>query len=364
MRMKKAVLAGLTICLSAFMLTGCGSISDEHVSISKYKGLEVEIEKTDEITDDTVNDEIQSVLEQYAETKTKKGKAESGDTVNIDYVGTVDGEEFDGGSAENYDLELGSGTFIGANGDYKGFEDQLIGCKKGDKVTVTVQFPSDYSEESLQGKVAKFAVKVNKVTESVLPDYNDAWVAELEIEDVTTTDEYFEYTKKNLEDEAASTKESNTQSAVAQALQDNIEVVSIDDDEISELAEEYEEQTKSSVEAYGIDWDTYLSSYAGQTQEEFQEQCKESAEQNLAYKYACKLIAEKEGLELTDEEYESQMAEVEEQTGASLEDLEEYYTKEYLEDYCLQQKVLDYLVEKAKVTEVESTATDSTTESE
>jgi trigger factor len=140
-------------------------------------------------TDEEVDEDINSTLEgyQYASEDTSLEIAD-GDTVNIDYVGTIDGEEFDGGSSdgEGYDLTIGSGTFV------DDFEDQLIGYHPGDEVSVEVTFPDDYSTEELAGKDAVFAVTINSIT--VTPELTDEFVAEnLDIDGVTTASEYRDY---------------------------------------------------------------------------------------------------------------------------------------------------------------------------
>lgn len=128
---KKLLVLAMTACV-AFGLAGCsGKLSDDYVTINKYKGLEVdEVAKT-EVTDDMVESSIDTKLEENGNTE---GEVKDGDTVNLDFTGSVDGVEFDGGQANGASLEIGSGTFIGANGDYKGFEEQLVGHKVGEEL--------------------------------------------------------------------------------------------------------------------------------------------------------------------------------------------------------------------------------------
>jgi trigger factor len=185
-------------------LTDDGKIEGVNVAdvltLVDYNNISVpadEVAATDEEVDEDINSTLESY--QYASEDTSLEIAD-GDTVNIDYVGTVDGEEFDGGSSdgEGYDLTIGSGTFV------DDFEEQLIGYHPGDEVTVEVTFPDDYSTEELAGKDAVFAVTINSIT--VTPELTDEFVAEnLDIEGVTTASEYRDYIantyyKQHLED--------------------------------------------------------------------------------------------------------------------------------------------------------------------
>ena len=153
--MKKRVIAVLAAVLMTASLAGCGSgkLSNDYVTVNKYKGLEVTEVAKNEVSDDSVEQEVQSRLEAAAtEQDVTDRAAQSGDWVNIDYTGTLDGVAFDRGTATGYDLELGSGSFIGANGDYQGFEDQIVGHNTGEEFDITVQFPDSYQSSDLAGK--------------------------------------------------------------------------------------------------------------------------------------------------------------------------------------------------------------------
>ena len=159
------------------------------VKLGDYKGMEVPAQDTT-VSDKEVEDELESKRQQQAELVLKEDQpAENGDTVVIDYVGSVDGEKFDGGSADNYSLELGSGAFI------PGFEDQLVGHKSGEDVEVKVTFPEEYHAQDLAGKEAVFEVKLHEVKEKQLPEMDDEFAKDVD-EDVDTLDELKEKTKK------------------------------------------------------------------------------------------------------------------------------------------------------------------------
>ena len=143
------------------------------VKLGDYKGIEVPKQSTRVLVKD-VDAELNKRREQNAELVLKDGKAAKGDTVTIDYTGTIDGKPFDGGSAQNYSLELGSGTFI------PGFEDQLIGHKAGDDVDVVVTFPEDYGAKDLAGKEAHFATKIHEVKSKELPKLDDEFAKDVD----------------------------------------------------------------------------------------------------------------------------------------------------------------------------------------
>lgn len=172
--MKKKYLFSLAVILTASALTGCGKDDssesyEKYVTLGDYTGMTIDRIKTT-VTDDDVQEEVQNDLYTNADyTEVTDRAAQNGDTVNIDYIGKIDGAEFDGGSDADFDLELGSGTFL------SDFEDGIVGMKTGETKDITVTFPEDYDGE-LDGKTAVFSVTVNSITEVTLPEYNDSYV--------------------------------------------------------------------------------------------------------------------------------------------------------------------------------------------
>ena len=164
-------------------LAGCsGELSNEYVTVTQYKGLEVPqaTATVEEVTDEQVDQMIEGTLSTYAERKEVTDRAaQEGDIVNIDYTGYLDGEAFDGGSAEGADLELGSGSFIGATDDYAGFEEQIEGHNPGEEFDIQVQFPDPYTRNpDMSGAVADFHIVLNSITEENIPELTDEWVKE------------------------------------------------------------------------------------------------------------------------------------------------------------------------------------------
>ena len=182
------------------------------VKLGQYKGVEVPKQDV-EVSDDDVNAELEKRREQQAELVVKDDKAaENGDTVVIDYVGTIDGKEFDGGSSKNYSLELGSNSFI------PGFEEQLVGHKSGDEVTVNVTFPEDYKATDLAGKAAEFKTTIHEVKVKELPELDDDFAKDLD-DDVDTLAELKDKIKKELTDQRKEAAKNAVQEAAIKFME-------------------------------------------------------------------------------------------------------------------------------------------------
>ena len=214
----------LSLALGMTMLTGCGkkvdgvdqqSMIDKYAAycdLPDYKGLEYEETKST-VTDADVKTKIDSLLQQYAtKTQVKEGTVKEGDNVNIDFVGSIDGEEFEGGNSNGagYDLTLGSGAMI------PGFEDGIIGHKVGETFNIKATFPENYGKDELNGKEADFKITINYITETELPEYNDAFVASYT--DATTILEYEDSVRKDLVEQYDKSDKSANESAVMQVL--------------------------------------------------------------------------------------------------------------------------------------------------
>ena len=211
--MKKRVLAGLLA--GAMILSGCAQstgLETDDIKITVYKGVEVaEVEKPAEIVDEDVEIEIQATLEAHANIIEITDRAvQDGDTVDINFVGKVDGEAFDGGSADNYSLVIGSGTFI------DGFEDSIIGHKAGETFDWNGQFPEEYTPE-LAGKDCVFTITVNAITVEEKAELNDEFVKKVS-ETSTTVEEYKKEIKTQLEEAAQSNYEYSLKSAAWKAV--------------------------------------------------------------------------------------------------------------------------------------------------
>ena len=294
------------------------------MTVKQYKGLEVpQPTPAEEVTDDQVEQVIQSNLAAYAQTEEVTDRAaEMGDIVNIDYTGYLDGTAFDGGSAEGADLELGSNSFIGATDDYKGFEEQIAGHQTGDEFDITVQFPDPYDRNpDMSGAVADFHIVLNSISQQVTPELTDEWVKEISDES-ETVDEYREEIRSQIEENTEASIESELESSVQSALMDNVEIKKYPEDRVEELTQQMTDYYTQLAGMYGLELGEFVETYMQMSEDDFNAQIDESVRQGVALEEALKLIAEKRHLEPTDEEYEEGMAEYAEQAG--YDDVDEY----------------------------------------
>ena len=264
--MKKRFAALLLAAAAVVSLAGCGQTkslaylknikASDYVELSDdYSHVTVEVPAETEVTDEMVENTINYKLSSSAayQEVTDHDTVKKGDTVNIDYTGTKDGKEFSGGSAKDYDLTIGSGSFI------DGFEDGLIGHKKGENVTLNLTFPKDYSNTDLAGQDVVFKVTINKIEKLVTPELTDEWVAEQNIDGVSTVDEFRDYTKKQMQSYYDDSHKSDIQEAIVKKLLKSCTFVK---DPPAEMVQRYYDNMVQSYsqqlsQSYGIDLDTY-----------------------------------------------------------------------------------------------------------
>lgn len=355
--MKKSILALTLSVLMAASLAGCSKqLSNEYITVKQYDGLEVAKVETAEVTDENV----ESVIDTNLGTSAADGgitdrEAQNGDKVNIDYVGSIDGTEFEGGSDSGAILELGSGSFIGANGDYKGFEEQIVGHKSGDKFDITVQFPADYQDTEKANKAAVFNITLN----GIVPELTDDWVKK-NSEESKTVEEYKNEIKKQLEDNNKESMENTLQNNALEAIVDQVEVKKYPDGAIDEQVESIKEYYTSMAAAYGMEFKDFVEQAMQMTEEDFEKQAKEAAETAVKRKLACELIAKKKNLEPSDKEYEEQIAQyAEDGQYESVEDFKEQVGEDTLKNAIRQQKVGKYLADNC--VQVEQSSSDTGT---
>ena len=323
--------------------------ASEYVTLGEYKDLTVEVAPV-EVTDEQVMDKIASETKQTL----TEGTVESGDTVNIDYVGKIDGEEFDGGSAEGYDLEIGSCTFI------DGFEDGIIGMQVGDTKDLELKFPEDYHSTDLAGKDVVFTVTVNSI--SRIPELTDE-VADSVVEGMTA-EAYQESVRQDLEDQAKESQKTEAEQKLLQAVYENATIDGYPEENLQYTIKRATDYYEWLASMYGMSLDDYLKNY-GMTQDEFNEQIQPVAEEALGEEMTLLAIAKEENIEVSDEEYEAGLARYAEAQG--MDDpskLEEAYGENYIKNSLLQEKVLDFLYENATIEEVAETEAESESESE
>ncbi len=315
----------------------------------ELSSITVSVTPAETVTDEELESQINYLLSQNMEEVSEK--AALGDTVNIDYVGTIDGEAFDGGSAEGYDLELGSGSFI------DNFEDQLVGYGAGDKVTVKVTFPDDYSQESLQGKAAEFAVTVNSVKRA--PELTDAWVQSYENTKATTVDAFREEQRALLQATYDNYYHSDVQQKALEAL------IEASDISLSDAMKQYGEDfvvysNVQQVKNYGMSLADLLNMYS-MTVSEFKEEMASEGESYAEQYFVVKKLAADQGITATDEVMDALAKNLSELSGEEYtkESLIESYGQETVEGEAVNEAVLSYLESQVQVTEETEEAEES-----
>lgn len=345
--MKKLVVSMAVGIFSCIALAGCGAskLSNDYITINQYKGLEVaKVDDTD-VSDEEVDKEVETRLNAAAlTTEVTDRAAKEGDTVNIDFSGSVDGVAFDGGTSQGYDLVLGSNQFIGASGDYKGFEEQIVGHNTGEEFDITVQFPAEYNNADLAGKVSVFHIKINAIKEKQVPELTDEWVSKSS-ETVKTVKEYKAEIKKNLKEQKEEQARDQLRQEVGDALLEQTEVKSYPDDELNAKKEEISKYYKDQATQMGVSFEDFLKSYMNTDEESFNKQVQEVAESAVKRDLAYKLVADKKKISLSDDEFSKKLDEYVKKTGMeSVEVLKQNYTEDNLRMIALMEKVGDYLI--------------------
>lgn len=308
---------------------------EPEVELGDYKGLS--IEKQDrEVTDEEFNQAIEDAVSRQAELTVKEGEIAEGDVVNINFDGYVDGEAFEGGQSEGYDLEIGSGSFI------PGFEEQLIGLKANDSKDVVVTFPEEYHAEELAGKEATFKCEVNEVKSKEIPELDDELAQELD-ESVSTVDEYKEKLRKDLEEAKVNQAEATEKEEAITKATDNAKVdipEAMINTELDRMMQEFEQR----ISQQGLNLELYYQ-FSGQSEEELKAQMKEDAEKRVKTNLTLRAIADAENIEVSDADVEAEFAKMSEQFGLSVEDIKATLgNNDILVNDLKIQKVIDLLV--------------------
>ena len=308
------------------------------VELGEYKGLEIP-EQDFTVTDEQVEEELETVRKRQAELiVVEEGTVESGDTAVIDFEGFLGEEAFEGGKGENYSLEIGSNSFI------PGFEDQLIGMKPGEEKTITVTFPEDYHAENLKGQEATFKVKVNELKRKELPELDDEFAKD--VSEFDTLEEYKADLRKKLEEKAAENEEAYKkdtviEKATANAKMDIPEVMI--EHEVDHMLQDLEQR----LQMQGMNLDLYYQ-FAGTDEAGMRTQFREDAEQRVRVNLTLEAIAQKENIEVTDEEVDQELQKMAEMYQLEVEDMKQRLTAmgqlESLKNDLKVRKAIDFLV--------------------
>ena len=310
------------------------------VTLGEYKGVEVEKAPV-EVTDAEIDAEVDKQREQNARTIDIDDRAvEKGDMIKLDFDGSVDGVPFDGGKAENYDLTVGSGSFI------PGFEDQLVGVKIGEEVDVKVTFPEDYHAEDLKGKEAVFKCTVHEIKAKELPEIDDEFAAE--VSEFDTLEEYKADVKAKIkEQKAADGKRNQEDQAVEQAVKNaEYEIPQpMIDTQTTQMVEDFAQR----IQSQGITLEQYFQ-FTGLTAEKMMEDMKPQAIKRIETRLVLEAIAKAENIEITDEKVDEELAKMAESYKMEVEKLKEFMgeneKKQMKEDLAVQEAVT-FLVENA-----------------
>ncbi|ALF11707.1 trigger factor [Parageobacillus thermoglucosidasius] len=311
------------------------------VKLGQYKGLEVE--KMDAtVTDEDVENELKRLQEDFAELVVKEdGKIEKGDTAVIDFEGFVDGEPFEGGKAENYSLEIGSGVFI------PGFEDQLVGMKAGEEKEIEVTFPEEYHAKELAGKPATFKVKVHEVKAKQLPALDDEFAKDVD-DEVETLEQLKEKIRARLEETKKNEAETALRDAVVEKAAENAEIdipeVMVKN-ETDRMLREFDQR----LQMQGLNLDLYYQ-FSGQDEAALREQMKEDAEKRVRVALTLEAIAKAEHIEVTEEEVNEELEKMAKAYNLEVEKLKELLGNlEGVKEDLKWRKTIDFLVEHSKV---------------
>lgn len=267
---------------------------DKYVTIGDYKGLNLD-RTVEEVTDDLVDSQItQSLKSNASEVGDANAQIQKGDIANINYVGKKDGEAFDGGTADNYDLEIGSGSFI------DGFEDGLIGAKKGDTLDLNLTFPDEYPSDELAGQDVVFTVTVNSIKRP--GELTDEWVKANT--DFSKAQEYRASVKAQLEDSAKQAAETNLRNTAWTAVTDSSEVKEYPQEDLDRAAQVYKDQVEVYAQQANMTLEQLLESQ-GMDEDTFEEQATQFAEYKVKQNLIVQSILDKEGMSLEDEACDS-----------------------------------------------------------
>ena len=314
------------------------------IEVKNYKGLEV-TKVASEVTDADVDADLKRIQQSQARLETVEGrKTQDGDTVVIDFDGSIDGKHFDGGNAENFELKLGSGQFI------PGFEEQLIGKDAGEAVDVKVTFPENYNAKDLAGKDALFETKIHEIKVEVLPEIDDDLASD--VSEFETLAELKADVKKNLEKNARDGDETQMKNELLDKLCETNEVdvpASMVEDEIDRMLNEMNQQL-----AYqGMSLDQYMQ-ILGQTMKDVREGARVDANKRVAMRILIRAVVAKEGIEATEAELEDELRKFAEQYGQTVEQVKkvmgEDNMKFFAEDVTTR-KAIDFMFDNAKLVE-------------
>jgi trigger factor len=324
----------------SFIFTAEVALKPE-VTLGEYKGLEATVE-VEEVTEEEVSAELVKQQEENArEVEVTDRAVEDGDITNIDYSGSVDGVKFEGGTAENQTLVIGSHSFIDT------FEEQLIGKNIGEEVEVNVTFPEEYHAPELAGKAAVFAVKINGIKVKELPVIDDEFADE--VSEFETLEEYKADIRAKLVEQKEKAAQTEKENKVVDLAIENA-AMDIPEAMIEDQAQQMFQEFAQNISYQGLQMEQYLQ-FVGKTTEEFMEELKPQAEKRIQSRLVLEAVAAAENIEATDEDVEKEIANMAEMYQMEADKIKEILgdsQKDQMKADIAVQKAVDFLVAEAK----------------
>ena len=308
------------------------------VKLGDYKGLEYNLDEV-AVSDEEVDAELNRMREQYAEVQTKDGAAAEGDTVNIDYEGFKDDVAFDGGKGTNYDLVLGSHSFI------PGFEEKLVGVKAGEEKDLNLTFPENYHAKDLKGAAVVFKVKVNEVKTKVLPEVNDEFAKDVNATGVETVADLKNMIRTRIEDGKKSQAENKADTALMDKLVENAEI-DLPEVLVEEEVNNQIQQLAQQISQYGMNFNQYLS-MMGKKIEDVRAEYTDNATKTAKLRLILEEIAKVEALEPTEEDFENEYNNIAAQYNMPVDQVKTYISVDMLKRDVRNEKAYAFVKENA-----------------
>lgn len=317
----------------------------DHVELGEYKGITVD-KSVQEVTEDDVDYQIENTLSMSSEeVEDAEAQLAEGDIANISYVGKKDGEPFEGGTSDDYDLTIGSGQFI------EGFEEGLIGAKKGETRDLNLTFPEEYHSEELAGQAVVFTVSVNAIKR--VPELTEEWV--VANTDSDSIEAYRQSIREELEEGNEYTADSSVKNQAWNQVVSDSEIKEYPDEDLKAAAEEYKDSMNTYAEQMGQTVEEFLKAQ-GITQEELDEESQQYAEYKVKQNLVLQAIMDAEGFTMDDEESKKTAEQMEKDYGISIEDMNEQYGEASVQESIALTRVMDFIIDNA---EINTTATTS-----
>lgn len=312
------------------------------VELGQYKGVEIEKVDVKEVTEEDIDAELKRQQNANAKiTDVTDRPVQNGDMIKLDFDGSIDGTPFDGGKAENYDLTVGSGSFI------PGFEEQLVGMNAGEEKDVTVTFPEDYHAKDLAGKEAVFHCRVNSIREKKLPELNDEFADE--VSEFDTLDEYKADIKKNIEVKREEDAKTRRENEAVDAVIKNA-TIEIPEAMMRTQEEELADQMAQNLRYQGMNLQDYLK-YTNMSEEQFITSMQPQADRTIRTRLTLEAVVKAENIEVSDEEFDEELQKIADQYKAPLDEIKKYYesdeAKKSLTEDIAVQKAVTFVAENA-----------------